>query len=368
MAVAAKESEVQSLPAALTTAAPFVAPNRGGRGTFLLSLTIALAAHGGVLWAMVSGHLRLGAGGRVEEAIEVTVVDATILESLTTDTSKEAEATSVPSEDGNAPKDAIASQMAPPAKPEEKTETKPEEKTPPREVVNTALPTPEPPKESRSISQAPPELKRPQPPAPPPPAATEPPIVTAALPAPEAAPEQKEPEKAVEHTSVIEPVVPPPQPEQKSAEQPPKPEPKKSEPRKPEAKKSVEKAEPKSTPRPPSEAAKKGTNSSRTLETAANKNGKATATPGEANQYAARVRSKIARNRPDGFNQRGTTIVAFVISNSGGLSQVSVASSSGNARLDQAALQAVRNSAPFPTPPPGLSQRQLTFSINFVFQ
>ena len=368
MAEAANEKEAESLPAApLTAAAPLVAPTRRSRSTFLFSFAIALAVHGGVLWAMIGGHLRLGAGGQLPEAIEVTVVDATILESLSTEVSKQAEATAVPSEEGNAPKDAVASRVSPPGKPVEKAETKPEEKTPPKELPKEVQP--EPPKEAQSIAETPPDLKRPEPaPQPPLPVLPEPPVVTASVPAPEAAPEQKEPQKPVEQKTSVEPVVPPPPPEQKPVEQPPKPDPEKAEPKKPEPRKPVEKAEPKPKPSPPSEAAKKGTNASRSLETASNKNGKATATPGEANQYAARVRSKIAQNRPDGLSQRGTTIVSFVISSSGALSHVAVASSSGNRQLDSAAIQAVRNSAPFPTPPSNLSQSQLTFSINFVFQ
>lgn len=369
MSDAAKDVAAEALPPALTAAAPDVAPLGRGRGTFLFSLAVALAIHGGLLWAMVSGHLRLGAGGQLEEAIEVTVVDATILESLSSETSKQAESKTVPSEDGNAPKDAIASIQSPPAKPVEKIETKPEEKAPPVETAKPLPPPPEPPKEAQSITQSPPELK----PTVPPPVSPEPQVVTATAPATEAAPEQKEPPKPVEPTNIVEPATQPPPPPEKKPEppretEPPKPEPIKPEPKKPEPKKPVEQAEPKPSPRPPSEAAKKGTNSSRSLETATNKNGKATATPGEANQYAARVRSRIAQNRPDGLSLRGTTIVAFIISETGKLSQVAVANSSGDPRLDQAALQAVRNSAPFPVPPPGLSQRQLSFSINFVFQ
>ncbi|KAB2847771.1 MAG: hypothetical protein F9K44_12595, partial [Hyphomicrobiaceae bacterium] len=209
MSEAANESDAGKEPAALAVSVPLATPARLGRSSFLVSLIVALAVHGAILAAFVSGHLRLGAAGRMAEAIDVTVVDATILESLSSDPSKAAESRAVPSEDGNAPEDALASRTAPPKKPVEANETKPEEKPQPKEQPAEPPPVPELPKESSSIAEAPPELKRFEP-EPPPPALPDPPVVTASLPAPEAAPEQKEPAKPSEQQSPIEPVAHPP--------------------------------------------------------------------------------------------------------------------------------------------------------------
>ncbi len=95
---------------------------------------------------------------------------------------------------------------------------------------------------------------------------------------------------------------------------------------------------------------------------------RASASPGQVRQYAGIVRARIARNRPSTQNRRGTAVISFAISQSGGLRYVRLARSSGDRTLDQAAIASVRRAAPFPRPPQGMSAGQLTFSIPFRFR
>ena len=96
--------------------------------------------------------------------------------------------------------------------------------------------------------------------------------------------------------------------------------------------------------------------------------GRASASRGSVLSYAARVRAKVARNKPPGRGHRGAARVSFGVSRSGGLSYARLARSSGNAALDRAALSAVRRAAPFGAPPAGASSAQLRFSIPFYFR
>jgi len=90
--------------------------------------------------------------------------------------------------------------------------------------------------------------------------------------------------------------------------------------------------------------------------------------PGQVRRYAGIVRARIARNRPSGGGRRGTAVVRFAISRSGGLRYVRLSRSSGNSTLDRAAVSSVRRAAPFPRPPRGMSAGQRTFSIPFRFR
>ncbi|PVA10579.1 energy transducer TonB [Pelagivirga sediminicola] len=69
--------------------------------------------------------------------------------------------------------------------------------------------------------------------------------------------------------------------------------------------------------------------------------------------------SRVARPR---VGARGTAVVAFSVSGTGGLAGVSVARSSGSGALDRAAVGMVQRAAPFPPPPPG-AQRSFSISI-----
>lgn len=96
--------------------------------------------------------------------------------------------------------------------------------------------------------------------------------------------------------------------------------------------------------------------------------GRASASTGDIMGYAARVRARVAGNRPSGRGQRGTAVVSFGVSRSGGLTYVRLSRSSGAAALDQAAVAAVRRSAPFPPPPAGAPASRLVFSVPFRFR
>ena len=78
---------------------------------------------------------------------------------------------------------------------------------------------------------------------------------------------------------------------------------------------------------------------------------RASASSGSMLSYAAHVRARVAGNKPSGGGLRGTAVVSFGVTTSGGLAYASVARSSGSSTLDQLAVAAVRGSAPFPTPP-----------------
>jgi protein TonB len=95
---------------------------------------------------------------------------------------------------------------------------------------------------------------------------------------------------------------------------------------------------------------------------------RASASTGAIMSYATKVRAQVARHKPTGRRTRGTAIVSFAITHTGELAFADVSRSSGSQTLDQAALAAVRGSAPFPTPPVGATAAQLHFSIPFQFQ
>ena len=71
-----------------------------------------------------------------------------------------------------------------------------------------------------------------------------------------------------------------------------------------------------------------------------------------ASNYPGLVMRRIQRAKRRA-NVRGEAIVAFRIGPGGGLAGVSLARSSGSARLDEIAVAQVRRAAPFPPPPSG---------------
>jgi len=118
----------------------------------------------------------------------------------------------------------------------------------------------------------------------------------------------------------------------------------------------------------PSKAFKKGGAQARGKTAKKRSGGQASASRGAVRNYAARVRARVARNKPRSGRARGTAVVSFGVSRSGGLRYARLVRSSGNSSLDSAALSAVRRASPFPTPPRGASLRQLSFSIPFHFR
>ncbi len=82
-----------------------------------------------------------------------------------------------------------------------------------------------------------------------------------------------------------------------------------------------------------------------------------------ADAYAAAVMRRI-RSIPAGRSSgRGSALVAFGIGPRGQLTSATIARSSGNPALDQAALAHIRRAAPFPPPPGG---RSPGFTFEFV--
>jgi protein TonB len=83
--------------------------------------------------------------------------------------------------------------------------------------------------------------------------------------------------------------------------------------------------------------------------------------------YLGRVSAQLERSKPAGMGQQGRPVVSFTILRSGAATGVSLARSSGNSSLDQAATAMVRRAAPFPPLPsefaPG--SMSLTVPINF---
>jgi TonB family protein len=93
----------------------------------------------------------------------------------------------------------------------------------------------------------------------------------------------------------------------------------------------------------------------------------ASAAPGAVQQYAAKVREALARNKPDGHGNRGTATVKFSISPEGKAGVIEVTTSSGFAALDRSALEAVTRTL-FPVPPAGMTEAQRTYVVPFHFK
>lgn len=81
-----------------------------------------------------------------------------------------------------------------------------------------------------------------------------------------------------------------------------------------------------------------------------------------ASNYPGQVFKRLSRVRKPRGLGRGRAVVAFRVSSNGNLAAVSIARSSGNRKIDRAALQHVRRAAPFPSPPRG-AQTQFSFSF-----
>ncbi|MBS0249921.1 MAG: TonB family protein [Proteobacteria bacterium] len=138
-------------------------------------------------------------------------------------------------------------------------------------------------------------------------------------------------------------------------------------PAKAEKKKEVEKE--KQTPQQESHAQVAGSSTSRTnTTTQATVSGRASASRGNALSYGARVRAQLARNKPKSVGRRGTVRVSFGIAADGGIRYLKISESSGSAALDDAALTAIRKSAPFGEPPADLTPTQLAYVIPFYFR
>lgn len=132
--------------------------------------------------------------------------------------------------------------------------------------------------------------------------------------------------------------------------------------RKPEA---AEKSTPAPQKKSQSAPSTKGGAKSKAAKGSAASSGRVSASTGSAINYAAVVRARVAARRPGGAGRRGTVVVSFGVSRSGGLTYASIGRSSGDASLDRSVLAAVRSAAPFPPPPPSANLR---FSVPFHFR
>jgi protein TonB len=79
--------------------------------------------------------------------------------------------------------------------------------------------------------------------------------------------------------------------------------------------------------------------------------------------YSSKVWAALARHKPRA-GMRGSATVVFSIGENGSLRGVKIGRSSGNARIDQLALQTVRGAGPYPPPPSGVA----SYTIRIDFQ
>ena len=83
--------------------------------------------------------------------------------------------------------------------------------------------------------------------------------------------------------------------------------------------------------------------------------------------FARKITVALARARPRRISGTGTVVIAFTLKSSGGLQSLSVRKSSGNAKIDRAAIRAVRR-ARFPKPPRGATRAQRSFLVPYYFR
>ncbi|MDM7321917.1 MAG: energy transducer TonB [Gammaproteobacteria bacterium] len=90
------------------------------------------------------------------------------------------------------------------------------------------------------------------------------------------------------------------------------------------------------------------------------------------NAYRARIRAAVDAHKhypplARRMGQEGQVKLAFTVDAEGRLLDVTIITSSGSASLDEAALQAVRDAAPFPPFPEGSQRQRWNFSIPLTF-
>ncbi len=158
------------------------------------------------------------------------------------------------------------------------------------------------------------------------------------------------------------------EPEPKAKPQPvatpaPKPKPRANPPIKQPVKKTVRKPA-KPAPAPTKKGSATGSNQSfaKPSGTASRPAKKKKAGNAAASNYPGRVNRHIARRGRPSVGVPGRAVIRFTLKSNGRLASASVARSSGSAKLDRAALKLVRRAAPFPRPPAG-AQRTFTISI-----
>ncbi|MCY0094951.1 energy transducer TonB family protein [Hoeflea ulvae] len=76
-----------------------------------------------------------------------------------------------------------------------------------------------------------------------------------------------------------------------------------------------------------------------------------------ASNYPGKIYSKIARTRQKNAGGRGVAHISFKIASNGKATGIAVSRSSGNSRIDRAAVAHVKRASPFPRPPAGAQTR-----------
>jgi periplasmic protein TonB len=87
-------------------------------------------------------------------------------------------------------------------------------------------------------------------------------------------------------------------------------------------------------------------------------------TPAAVQRWRQALIAQIERHKrfpATAKGRSGIVSVAFSIDRDGRLTEVRVLASSGSAALDEAALDLIRRSQPFPTPPSALPENDLSF-------
>lgn len=167
-------------------------------------------------------------------------------------------------------------------------------------------------------------------------------------------------------------VAPPPPPPEPPKPVAPKPEPVAPEPV-PEKAPAQAKPEPKTAPARPAEVARGDPAKAGATAGASKPREVAAAAPAVSQaaiaDWGARIRSRIERRKtsPGGSWTPGSAVVRITVSREGRLQALGVLKSSGDARLDRAALQAVQRAGRFPAAPKAFSRPQMTFDLPVSF-
>jgi TonB family protein len=93
----------------------------------------------------------------------------------------------------------------------------------------------------------------------------------------------------------------------------------------------------------------------------------AAASAGVVREYAHNVAETLRKARPKGAGALGTVRVKFSIELDGSVTSVEVAKSSGNGKLDELAVAAVRRTK-FRTPPQGLTSAERFYELPYYFR
>jgi protein TonB len=106
---------------------------------------------------------------------------------------------------------------------------------------------------------------------------------------------------------------------------------------------------------------------------AANRNGQSAGNPGiSSDKWVSKLQAHLERqrrflSRGMGAGARGTVSVSFVIDPAGQVLSVRISGTSGDAKLDQLALQTVQRASPVPAPPAAMAKSRMPISVPIRF-